>query len=115
MTEEDHLVFRDEEMFFRIVHTTRDEVEAEDLLRRARSEVLAEKAEWIAEGDTSEDQNFSALLAKINDEIHYFNDRRNRIRVWNAVRALWGEDGIKSVKLWMEIETANDATRPPPE
>lgn len=93
--DESPMVLRDEAMFFNIIQTTPDDVEAEDMLRRARTAVLREKAQAVELGVTRADQSLSMLLTRLNDELHYLSERRNRVHWRDAVKALFGESGYR--------------------
>ena len=68
--DKDALFWRDTELFFKIVRTTPDYREAEDMLRRAKravNEVIHK--EKFKEGEVT----LSDLLGRLNDELHYVN------------------------------------------
>lgn len=100
---ERHLVLRNEQHFFEVIHTTSDLVEAEDMLRRARTAIIAEKNELDAEIPSAkkrvaidngiEINRLNLLLTYITDEIRALNKRQDRIRIKEAIKALFGDEG----------------------
>ncbi len=89
---ESDMVFGNEKMFFQIVQTTPDWVEALDMLRRARHAVLREKAAAFGKWDNKEDQRLAALLSRLNEEIKYQNTKIDRVSMFEAVRDVCGPD-----------------------
>jgi len=65
--------------------------EAEELLRQRRQEVL-QRLHACNQGPESIDLGY--VLAAINDEIHLVVQKRNRIKVGQAVRDCFGDEGF---------------------
>lgn len=101
LVDDAHMVLRDEALFFQIVQTTPDFVEAEDLLRRAREAALREKAALVLKGNTKQDQALNVLVAKLNHEIAYYARAANRAEWQNAIEALWGKEGYHQALDWV--------------
>jgi hypothetical protein len=103
---QESLVFRDEAMFFNIVQTTPDDIEALDMLKRAKHAVVREKALRVEKGDTSQDQTLAALLSKLADEIKYVHQRLDRVSMRAAIKAVCGEQAYQDVISWLAVEQA---------
>lgn len=65
-------------------------VEADELLVNRRQEVLSRL--YVAEGEDR--VNLGYVLSAINDEIHLVRQKLQRIKVGQAVRDCFGEDGF---------------------
>ncbi len=65
-------------------------IEADELLTNRRQEVLSRL--YVAEGE--ERLNLGYVLSAINDEIHLVRQKMQRIKVGQAVRDCFGEDGF---------------------
>ena len=92
---------RDEDLFFRIIQTMPSEIEAVDLLRRAREWVLNEKDEA---SNKKEKNELDRLLTRLNDEIKYQNQRINRINERAAVKELFGADALTELSDFMHAK-----------
>lgn len=64
--------------------------EADELLVNRRQEVLSRL--YVAEGEDR--VNLGYVLSAINDEIHLVRQKLQRIKVGQAVRDCFGEDGF---------------------
>lgn len=64
--------------------------EAEELLRHRRQEVL-QRLHACNQGPESMDLGY--VLSAINDEIHLLTQKQQRIKVGQAVRDCFGDDG----------------------
>lgn len=65
-------------------------VEADELLVHRRQEVLSRL--YVAEGEDR--VNLGYVLSAVNDEIHLVRQKLQRIKVGQAVRDCFGEDGF---------------------
>ncbi len=104
----DEFVLRSDKAFFEIVSTTADYLEAVDLLRRAKTAVLKEKSAALRKRDTSRDQEMSLLLTKLGVEIRRINEREYKVRWRDAVRDLFGKEGLDAVIAHMEMQRYPD-------
>lgn len=102
-----HLVFTDEAKFFEIVQTTSDLLEAEQMVRGAKHAVAKIKNDLLAKGDTRRDQSLSALLGKLQDEIHWIS-RQVTMNDWrDVVTELWGREGLDAIRIRLAAITAS--------
>lgn len=96
--DDDPLVTRDEALFFQIVQTTPDTVEADDLLRRAKTAVLRMVEEARELGDGREEQRLNNTLTRLNSEIHYQTQIENRSRFREAAERVFGPGAWEKIR-----------------
>jgi len=95
------LVFRDEATFFRIVQTTPDWDEAEDLLQRARTAAIRCKVIADRRDDLVAVDGYNGLLARINAEIKRVHKKQDKADWRQAVLALYGQEGLNRCIEWI--------------
>ena len=96
--DDDPLVTRDEALFFQIIQTTPDKVEADDLLRRAKMAVLRMVDEARLLGDGYEEQRLNHTLTRLNSEIHYQTQIENRSRFREAAELVFGPGAWEKIR-----------------
>lgn len=72
-------------------------IEAEELLRDRRREVLAQ----LMSAPDPDKIDLGYVLSAINDEIALVVDKRNRVRVGQAVRDCFGAEGFEQWRIRM--------------
>lgn len=96
--DDDPLVTRDESLFFRIIQTTPDKAEADDLLRRAKSAVLRMLEEARKLGDGYEEERLNHTITRLNSEIHYQTQIENRSRYREAAELVFGPGAWEKIR-----------------
>lgn len=96
----DLMPLHDEELFFQIVQTTPDLIEAMDMCRRGVHAVRRVQMMAKAEGDAMIDFNCARVVERLRNEITYIGMIYDKVQVRRAVKDLFGLDALMQVDAW---------------
>lgn len=91
----------DEELFFQIVQTTPDIIEAMDMCRRSVHAIRRKMVEALANKDTLVLQNCSRVVERLRNEITYLGQIYDRTHYRRAVFILFGPEAQAQIELWL--------------
>ena len=96
----DLMPLHDEELFFQIVQTTPDLIEAMDMCRRGVHAVRRVQVMAKAEGDAEVDFNCARTVERLRNEITYIGMIYDQTQMRRGVKEVLGLDALIAVDAW---------------
>lgn len=97
MTPGADLIEHDQEMFFQIVQTTPDYLEALDLVDRARAVAVRKKNRASKECRVRDEKGWDEVLTRLNAEKKHINLVLNDMRWHESIRQALGKEALDAV------------------
>lgn len=99
------MALHDEEMFFEIVQTTPDIIEAMDMCRRSVHAVRRKQAQALADKDMLVNYNCARVVERLRNEITYLGQLYDATNIRKAVKSIFGIEGMQQVDEWCAMTT----------
>ncbi|HDY5286378.1 UNVERIFIED_CONTAM: UPF0262 family protein [Pseudomonas aeruginosa] len=90
----------DEELFFQIVQSTPDLIEAMDMCRRGVHAVRRVQLVAKADGDAEVDFNCARTVERLRNEITYIGMIYDQVQLRRGIKEVLGIDALKEVEEW---------------